>query len=99
MSKYSQWRYLCTYGQWRDDVIPDWARDVQGRMNEMFAMRAVIEELTEALIPFALAATEWSGIAADHLTLRQAHEATPGEVDSEPVTVKHLLHAAEVMKK
>lgn len=99
MSKFSEWRYLQTHGQWRDGAIPDWARDVQGRMNESFAMRAVIEELTEALFPFALEALDWQGVGADHLTLRQAHDETPDAKERNPITVNHLLHAAEVMKK
>lgn len=97
MSKFSEWRYLQTHGQWRS-AAPDWARDGHGNTNNTFAMRAVIEELSEALFPFALEAIDWQGVGAEHLTLRQAHDETPGVEEKHPITIKHLLHAAEVLK-
>lgn len=48
MTRYEEWKYLRTHGQWRDGV-PDWARDYNGNMNDMSAAIAVIDELSSAL--------------------------------------------------
>ena len=46
--RYAEWRHLTERGQWSDGV-PAWARDHEGRMNDVTAMRAVIEELASIL--------------------------------------------------
>lgn len=53
--RYAEWRHLVEHGQWTYGV-PTWARDHEGRMNDVTAMRAVIEELA-TLITRASAAT------------------------------------------
>lgn len=60
---------------------------------------AEIERLRAALAPFAAAYEEWSGIACDHLNLRQMHDETPGETDRSPITFADLRRAHEVLKK
>lgn len=42
--RYTEWHHLVEQGQWTAGV-PDWARDHDGRMNDVTAMRAVIDEL------------------------------------------------------
>lgn len=42
--RYTEWHLLVEQGQWTAGV-PDWARDHDGRMNDVTAMRAVIDEL------------------------------------------------------
>lgn len=62
------------------------------------AMLVRIHGLELALRPFAYAYPEWEGIGADNLTLRQAHEETPGGTDDKPVTVEHLRAAWDALK-
>ncbi|RKP56399.1 hypothetical protein [Pararobbsia silviterrae] len=42
--RYAEWLHLRAHGQWRDGV-PEWARDHFGRMNDLTAASAIIEEL------------------------------------------------------
>jgi hypothetical protein len=44
LPRYTEWLHLRTHGEWSDGV-PTWARDHDGRMNDMTAASAVIEEL------------------------------------------------------
>lgn len=48
--RYAEWLHLRQHGQWSDGV-PKWARDHAGRMNDMTAAAAVIEELARAAAP------------------------------------------------
>ncbi|WP_258048557.1 hypothetical protein [Burkholderia anthinoferrum] len=47
--RYAEWRQLVEQGQWTAGV-PDWARDHDGRMNDVTAMRAVIDELAAIVL-------------------------------------------------
>jgi hypothetical protein len=49
LPRYTEWLHLRTHGQWSDGV-PEWARDHDGRMNDVTAANAVIEELADAAI-------------------------------------------------
>ncbi|MDE1138145.1 MAG: Lar family restriction alleviation protein [Paraburkholderia tropica] len=44
LPRYTEWLHLRTHGEWSNGV-PTWARDHSGRMNDMTAAAAVIEEL------------------------------------------------------
>lgn len=42
--RYTEWLHLQNDGQWPNGV-PSWARDHRGQMNDVTALRAVVEEL------------------------------------------------------
>jgi hypothetical protein len=54
LPRYAEWLHLRTHGEWSDGV-PVWARDHNGRMNDLTAATAVIEELARAASPQATA--------------------------------------------
>ncbi|MEL6237042.1 MAG: hypothetical protein AAFO57_00235 [Pseudomonadota bacterium] len=62
--RYAEWRHLTERGQWSDGV-PAWARDHEGRMNDVTAMRAVIEELASILSRSATVAEPSEELVAD----------------------------------
>ncbi len=63
--RYSAWFHLHEHAQWPDG-IPDWSRDHQGQMNDITAMRAVIEELAALAQPSVEApAAEPTEVRAD----------------------------------
>jgi Lar family restriction alleviation protein len=68
LPRYTEWLHLRTHGQWSDGV-PEWARDHDGRMNDVTAANAVIEELADAAIAAGGAqepAQSWiDGVAAE----------------------------------